>query len=87
MRRFIVEDAFWQVFPEARIGAVICRGINNTVKDAERYEEMLRQAEKDAHRFFRKGRVQQQSCGGRLERGVPEVQDEEGGQELPLKLC
>ena len=54
MRRFIVEDAFWQVFPEARIGAVICRGINNTVKDAERYEEMLRQAEKDAHRFFEK---------------------------------
>ncbi len=54
MKKFIVEDAFWSVFPEARIGAVVCRGIDNSVKDAERYGEMLRQAEKEAHRFFEK---------------------------------
>jgi len=54
MKKFIVEDAFWAVFPDARIGAVLCRGVNNSVKNTERYEEMLRQAEKDAHRFFEK---------------------------------
>lgn len=54
MKKFIVEDAFWSIFPDARIGAVVCRGVDNSVKNTERYEEMLRQAEKEAHRFFEK---------------------------------
>ncbi|HWQ77927.1 MAG TPA: B3/4 domain-containing protein [Anaerovoracaceae bacterium] len=52
MKKFIIEDEFWSLFPEARIGAVVCRGIDNTVKDTGRYEEMLRQAEKEALRFL-----------------------------------
>jgi DNA/RNA-binding domain of Phe-tRNA-synthetase-like protein len=52
MKKFIVEDEFWSLFPEARIGAVVCRGVNNTARDSGRYEEMLRQAEKEALRFL-----------------------------------
>jgi len=52
--KFIVEDEFWSVFPNARIGAVVCRGIDNTAKDTGKYEEMLRRSEQDAHRFFEK---------------------------------
>ncbi len=54
MRRFIVEDEFWSVFPDARIGAIVCHGIDNSVKNTEKYEEMLRLAEKEAHKFFEK---------------------------------
>lgn len=49
-----MEDAFWSLFPDVRIGTVVCRGVDNTIKNTERYEEMLRRAEKDAHRFFEK---------------------------------
>lgn len=54
MKRFLAEEDFWSVFPNARIGAVVCRGIDNSLRNTERYEAMLRQAEKDAHRFFEK---------------------------------
>jgi DNA/RNA-binding domain of Phe-tRNA-synthetase-like protein len=54
MKKFIVEDEFWSLFPNARIGAVVCHGIDNAVKDTAKYEEMLRQSEKEAHRFFEK---------------------------------
>jgi len=54
MRRFIVEEEFWSLFPDARIGAIVCHGIDNTVKNTEKYEEMLRLAEKEAHKFFEK---------------------------------
>jgi len=54
MRRFIVDEEFWSLFPEARIGAIVCHGIDNSVKNTEKYEEMLRLAEKEAHKFFEK---------------------------------
>lgn len=54
MKKFLIEDDFWRLFPNARIGAIVCRGIDNSVKDIGPYEEMLRQAEKDAHKFFEK---------------------------------
>jgi DNA/RNA-binding domain of Phe-tRNA-synthetase-like protein len=28
--RFIIEDSFWSLFPQARIGIVVARGLNNT---------------------------------------------------------
>ncbi|HHT21075.1 MAG TPA: B3/4 domain-containing protein [Tissierellia bacterium] len=45
MEQFIVEPSFWEIFPEARIGVIIARGIDNTIKQAERYEPLLRSAE------------------------------------------
>lgn len=54
MKKFIVEDEFWSLFPNARIGAVVCRGVNNSVGSTEKYAEMLRQAEKEARKYFEK---------------------------------
>ncbi len=54
MKRFLVDDDFWLVFPDARIGAVVCRGIDNSLKNTERYVGLLRQAETDANKFFEK---------------------------------
>lgn len=53
MSRFIVEDDFWSLFPHAKIGIVICQGIDNSSRDVEKYEKLLREAEKEAHKFLR----------------------------------
>lgn len=48
MKNFIIEDDFWGVFPNAKIGVVICQGIDNSIKDKEKYDEMLLKAEQEA---------------------------------------
>jgi DNA/RNA-binding domain of Phe-tRNA-synthetase-like protein len=52
MPRFIIEDDFWSLFPHAKIGIVICQGIDNSIKDDEIYEKLLQVAEKEAHKFL-----------------------------------
>ncbi|MGF9910937.1 B3/B4 domain-containing protein [Brevibacillus porteri] len=52
MPRFIIEDDFWSLFPHAKIGIVICQGIDNARKDVEVYEKLLQEAEKEAHQFL-----------------------------------
>jgi DNA/RNA-binding domain of Phe-tRNA-synthetase-like protein len=52
MKKFIVEDDFWSLFPSARIGVIICKGIDNTVKDEEKYKVPLLEAEKDALKYL-----------------------------------
>ncbi|MED1721592.1 B3/4 domain-containing protein [Brevibacillus parabrevis] len=53
MPRFIVEDDFWSLFPQAKIGVVICQGIDNSIKDVEVYEKLLQEAEKEAQQFLK----------------------------------
>lgn len=53
MSRFIIEDDFWSLFPHAKIGIVICEGIDNSIRDVEKYERLLQEAEKEAHKFLR----------------------------------
>lgn len=48
MKKFIIEDSFWSLFPNVKIGIVICHSIDNTVKDKEQYAEMILEAEKEA---------------------------------------
>lgn len=52
MKHFIIEDEFWSLFPNARIGVVICHGLDNSERDTEKYEEMLSKAEKEAIKFL-----------------------------------
>lgn len=52
MPRFIIEDDFWSLFPHAKIGTVICQGIDNSIRDVEIYEKLLQKAEKEAHTFL-----------------------------------
>ncbi|WP_139487970.1 B3/B4 domain-containing protein [Brevibacillus dissolubilis] len=52
MPGFIIEDDFWSLFPHAKIGIVICQGIDNSIRDIEIYEKLLQEAEKEAHKFL-----------------------------------
>ena len=52
MKKFIIEEEFWSLFPNAKIGVIICEGIDNSLKNEIIYEEMLNQAEKEAQKFF-----------------------------------
>lgn len=40
MKKFMVEDSFWDIFPNAKIGVVVCHDIDNTIKDQEKYAEI-----------------------------------------------
>lgn len=53
MKRFVVEDLFWDVFPHAKIGVVVCTAINNQIGDSAKYEDMLLNAEKDVAKFLK----------------------------------
>lgn len=48
MKKFIIEDEFWSIFPDAKIGVVISRDVDNSIKDAKKYEELLIQTGREA---------------------------------------
>ncbi len=48
MKKFIIEDDFWELFPNAKIGIITCNGIDNTIKDENQYKDMISQGEKEA---------------------------------------
>ena len=52
MKKFIIEDDFWSVFPNAKLGVVVCHGIDNTIKDTETYKEMILNSEKEALKYL-----------------------------------
>ena len=52
MKKFIIEDDFWSVFPNARLGVVVCHGIDNTIKDTETYKEMILNSEKESLKYL-----------------------------------
>jgi len=46
MRKFIVEDSFWELFPQAKIGIVIAENLSNVYDHKQAYSEMLIDAQK-----------------------------------------
>jgi DNA/RNA-binding domain of Phe-tRNA-synthetase-like protein len=46
--KFVIEDSFWGLFPNAKIGIITCRDIDNTIKDKDQYAGMILEAEKQA---------------------------------------
>jgi DNA/RNA-binding domain of Phe-tRNA-synthetase-like protein len=48
MTKFVVEDDFWSLFPDAKIGVVVCNNINNSITDKEKYKDMILISEKEA---------------------------------------
>lgn len=48
MSKFVIEESFWELFPRAKIGVIICKGIDNSIRDKEKFEELLSVAEKEA---------------------------------------
>ena len=47
MKKFIIDDSIYELFPTLKIGVVVCRGINNIYKDKSVYEQLLADAEKE----------------------------------------
>ncbi|HOO64253.1 MAG TPA: B3/4 domain-containing protein [Synergistaceae bacterium] len=52
MKNFKIEDDFWDLFPDAKIGIVICKNIDNALREQDKYEAMLLKAEKEAFKYL-----------------------------------
>lgn len=52
MTKFIMEEDFLEVFPDAMIGILVCRGIDNSTKAEDRYEPWLRECESLAGKYI-----------------------------------
>jgi len=48
MTKFVVEDEFWNLFPNAKIGVVVCRGLDNTIKEEDKYKDMVLISQREA---------------------------------------
>lgn len=55
MKKFIIKEDFFEIFPKGRVGVLVCRGINNHVTDEEKYlaeyGPYMREAEKAAMQY------------------------------------
>lgn len=52
MKKFIIEEDFWELFPKAKIGIVVFKGIDNTVKNVKQYEELILKNQKEALKYL-----------------------------------
>ncbi len=52
MKKFILEKPFLEIFPEARIGILVCKGINNHIADEDKYAEYLAGAQQEALKYI-----------------------------------
>lgn len=48
MKKLIIEKPFWDTFPQAKIGIIIIKDIDNSIRDDEKYSHMLVEAGKEA---------------------------------------
>jgi len=48
MKKFIIEKEFLDIFPEAKIGVILCKGIDNTIKDEDKYAAYLKSSQQEA---------------------------------------
>jgi len=53
MKKFVIEDDFWSLFPNTKIGIVISHGIVNSIRDKGQYAEMILEAEKEALKYLK----------------------------------
>ncbi len=52
MKKFIIEDDFWVIFPNSKIGIVTCYDIDNSIKNKDRYENMISSSEKEVSKHL-----------------------------------
>ena len=48
MKKFIIENEFWDIFPNSKVGVVVCNAIDNHIKDNDEYKQIILQGEKEA---------------------------------------
>lgn len=52
MKKFIIEDDFWDIFPNAKIGIITIYGIDNKIKEAEKYKSLLLESQQKAMTYL-----------------------------------
>lgn len=52
MKKFIVEEDFWSLFPNAKIGVIACYNIDNKVIDKDKYIDMISESEKESLKYL-----------------------------------
>lgn len=52
MKKFIIEDEFWNLFSNAKIGIITCYGIDNSIKDKDKYQNMISESEKEVSKYL-----------------------------------
>ena len=52
MKKFIVEKEFKEVFPDYKLGVVVCKNIDNHVRDENMYRKLLDDAKKESLKFI-----------------------------------
>lgn len=52
MKKFVIEEGFWMLFPNARIGVVVCHGIDNSIIDKDNYKDLICNSEKEALKYL-----------------------------------
>lgn len=52
MKKFIIEDGFWSLFPNAKIGIITCCGLDNSIKDQDKYKDIVYNSEKEALKYL-----------------------------------
>lgn len=52
MKKFVIENGFWNLFPDAKIGVVVCHGIDNSIKDEEQYKDIIYNSEREALKYL-----------------------------------
>ena len=48
MKKFKLENDYLELFPDSKIGILVCNDIDNTIKDEEKYREFLDNAQNEA---------------------------------------
>ena len=51
MKKFVMEQDFLNIFPDSKIGILVINGIDNHVKDEDKYVQYLRDCEKESLKF------------------------------------
>ena len=52
MKKFIVEKDFWDVFPNAKIGIIVCNNLDNHIKEENKYMPLIEDASREANKYF-----------------------------------
>lgn len=52
MKKFIVENDFWEIFPSAKIGIIVCNNVNNNIVEENKYLSLIEDASREANKYF-----------------------------------
>ncbi len=51
-KRFVIKNDFFELFPDAKIGIAVCKGINNKVEDPDKYRGLIDKAQEDCLQYL-----------------------------------